>query len=103
MEAAAAAAGPAARQAAAGAPAAPCGCARRRLAPLVPPLHPTHPLPTTQCAPHVPFHAPRPRSYIEACESGSIFEGLLEDNIGVYATTAATGRESSWGTYCPGM
>lgn len=42
-------------------------------------------------------------SYIEACESGSIFEGLLEDKLGIYATTAANGRESSWGTYCPGM
>lgn len=41
--------------------------------------------------------------YIEACESGSIFEGLLEDDIEVYATTAANGMESSWGTYCPGM
>lgn len=41
--------------------------------------------------------------YIEACESGSIFEGLLEDKLGIYATTAANGRESSWGTYCPGM
>jgi len=41
--------------------------------------------------------------YIEACESGSIFEGLLEDDLNVYATTAANGQESSWGTYCPGM
>ena len=35
--------------------------------------------------------------YIEACESGSIFEGLLEDDLEVYATTAANGKESSWG------
>eukprot|EP00887_Chlorella_sp_A99_P007632 scaffold20.g7632.t1 len=41
--------------------------------------------------------------YIEACESGSMFEGLLEDDLQVYATTAANGHESSWGTYCPGM
>lgn len=41
--------------------------------------------------------------YIEACESGSIFEGVLEDDLSVYATTAANGHESSWGTYCPGM
>jgi len=27
--------------------------------------------------------------YIEACESGSMFEGILKDNINVYATTAA--------------
>jgi legumain len=41
--------------------------------------------------------------YLEACESGSIFEGTLPDNIEVYATTAANAQESSWGTYCPGM
>lgn len=29
--------------------------------------------------------------------------GLLEDDLEVYATTAANARESSWGTYCPGM
>jgi legumain len=27
--------------------------------------------------------------YIEACESGSMFDGILKDNINVYATTAA--------------
>lgn len=41
--------------------------------------------------------------YIEACESGSMFEGLLPQNVNVYATTAANAVESSWGTYCPGM
>uniref|UniRef100_A0A0D9WKJ4 Legumain prodomain domain-containing protein n=1 Tax=Leersia perrieri TaxID=77586 RepID=A0A0D9WKJ4_9ORYZ len=40
--------------------------------------------------------------YVEACESGSIFEGLLPSDIGVYATTASNAEESSWGTYCPG-
>ncbi|XP_062180667.1 vacuolar-processing enzyme-like [Phragmites australis] len=40
--------------------------------------------------------------YLEACESGSIFEGLLPNDINVYATTAANAEESSWGTYCPG-
>uniref|UniRef100_A0A453EXM9 Uncharacterized protein n=1 Tax=Aegilops tauschii subsp. strangulata TaxID=200361 RepID=A0A453EXM9_AEGTS len=40
--------------------------------------------------------------YLEACESGSIFEGLLPNDIGVYATTASNAEESSWGTYCPG-
>lgn len=40
--------------------------------------------------------------YIEACESGSIFAGLLPENINIYATTAANGKESSYGTYCPG-
>jgi len=38
--------------------------------------------------------------YIEACESGSMFEGILATNINVYATTAANSIESSWGTYC---
>ncbi|KAL4452145.1 hypothetical protein ABPG75_007807 [Micractinium tetrahymenae] len=41
--------------------------------------------------------------YIEACESGSMFEGLLEEDLRIYATTAANAHESSWGTYCPGM
>jgi legumain len=40
--------------------------------------------------------------YLEACESGSIFEGLLPSDIAVYATTASNAEESSWGTYCPG-
>ncbi|XP_006654878.1 vacuolar-processing enzyme-like [Oryza brachyantha] len=40
--------------------------------------------------------------YVEACESGSIFEGLLPTDIAVYATTASNADESSWGTYCPG-
>lgn len=66
-------------------------------------------LPIAPPAPHCWLHLPTlpcptpRRSYIEACESGSIFEGLLEDKLGIYATTAANGRESSWGTYCPGM
>lgn len=38
--------------------------------------------------------------YIEACESGSMFEGILADDINVYAITAANAEESSWGTYC---
>lgn len=29
--------------------------------------------------------------------------GLLEDDLDIYATTAANAHESSWGTYCPGM
>lgn len=40
--------------------------------------------------------------YIEACESGSIFEGLLPKGLNIYATTASNAEESSWGTYCPG-
>jgi len=39
--------------------------------------------------------------YLEACESGSMFSGLLPANINVYATTAANPTESSWGWYCP--
>ncbi|ETW06790.1 hypothetical protein H310_02944 [Aphanomyces invadans] len=39
--------------------------------------------------------------YMEACESGSMFKGLLPNDINVYATTAANDHESSWGTYCP--
>ncbi|GBG63446.1 hypothetical protein CBR_g38066 [Chara braunii] len=39
--------------------------------------------------------------YLEACESGSIFEGLLRPEWNVYATTASNAYESSWGTYCP--
>nr|XP_011465105.1 PREDICTED: vacuolar-processing enzyme-like [Fragaria vesca subsp. vesca] len=41
--------------------------------------------------------------YLEACESGSMFEGLLPTNISIYATTASNATESSWGTYCPDM
>jgi legumain len=38
--------------------------------------------------------------YIEACESGSIFKGLLKAPS-VFAVTAANAKESSWGYYCP--
>ncbi|XP_039066281.1 vacuolar-processing enzyme-like [Hibiscus syriacus] len=40
--------------------------------------------------------------YLEACESGSIFEGLLPEGLNIYATTASNAVESSWATYCPG-
>jgi len=39
--------------------------------------------------------------YLEACESGSMFEGLLPIDMNIYATTASNAKESSWGTYCP--
>lgn len=39
--------------------------------------------------------------YLEACESGSMFSGLLPANLNIYATTAANPSESSWGFYCP--
>ena len=36
--------------------------------------------------------------YVEACESGSIFDGVLPAGIdNVYVTTAANPSESSWG------
>ncbi|GLT61757.1 hypothetical protein SLA2020_344400 [Shorea laevis] len=41
--------------------------------------------------------------YVEACESGSMFEGLLPNNLNIYAVTASNAEESSWGTYCPGL
>lgn len=38
--------------------------------------------------------------YMEACESGSMFaEGILKDNLGIYATTAANPHESSYACY----
>ncbi|KAK9683852.1 hypothetical protein RND81_10G169200 [Saponaria officinalis] len=40
--------------------------------------------------------------YLESCESGSMFEGILPDGLNIYATTASNAYESSWGTYCPG-
>ncbi|GAV75609.1 Peptidase_C13 domain-containing protein, partial [Cephalotus follicularis] len=41
--------------------------------------------------------------YIEACESGSVFEGILPKDLDIYVTTASNAQESSYGTYCPGM
>jgi len=37
--------------------------------------------------------------YLEACESGSMFQNF-PTNISAYVTTAANAKESSWGTYC---
>ncbi|OIW14437.1 hypothetical protein TanjilG_20883 [Lupinus angustifolius] len=39
--------------------------------------------------------------YIEACEAGSMFEGLLPNNMNIYVTTASNATESSYGGYCP--
>lgn len=39
--------------------------------------------------------------YLETCEAGSMFEGLVDPSMGIYATTAANAEESSWGTFCP--
>jgi legumain len=41
--------------------------------------------------------------YVEACESGSIFEGIMPNDMNIYVTTASNAQENSWGTYCPGM
>ncbi|KAF4404060.1 hypothetical protein G4B88_014516 [Cannabis sativa] len=41
--------------------------------------------------------------YVEACESGSIFEGIMPKDMNIYVTTASNAQENSWGTYCPGM
>jgi len=38
--------------------------------------------------------------YIEACHAGSMFENILAENIKVYATSASSPRESSYGCYC---
>ncbi|KAG0456301.1 hypothetical protein HPP92_024089, partial [Vanilla planifolia] len=40
--------------------------------------------------------------YIDGSESGTIFEGLLPEDINIYATTATNFYELSWATYCPG-
>jgi hypothetical protein len=40
--------------------------------------------------------------YLESCESGSMFQGMLPSNTSVYAVSASTPDESSWGCYCPG-
>lgn len=37
--------------------------------------------------------------YLEACESGSMFQNL-PTNTRIFATSAASASESSWGTYC---
>jgi legumain len=37
--------------------------------------------------------------YLEACESGSMFENLLSKNISIYATTASNAFESSYACY----
>nr|KAJ0199247.1 hypothetical protein LSAT_V11C600332900 [Lactuca sativa] len=38
--------------------------------------------------------------YVEACEGGSIFEGLLPEDLNIYVTTASNSIENSWATYC---
>ncbi|KVH91891.1 Peptidase C13, legumain [Cynara cardunculus var. scolymus] len=41
--------------------------------------------------------------YVESCESGSIFKGLLPTDLNIYVTTASNANKNSWGTYCPDM
>ncbi|CAL8093914.1 unnamed protein product [Calicophoron daubneyi] len=38
--------------------------------------------------------------YLEACYSGSMFEGLLDKSIQIHALTAANAHESSYATFC---
>ncbi|KAG2306345.1 hypothetical protein Bca52824_026093 [Brassica carinata] len=40
--------------------------------------------------------------YVEACESGSMFEGILKTNLNIFAVTAANASENSYGIYCGG-
>ncbi|KAH0880161.1 hypothetical protein HID58_067555 [Brassica napus] len=40
--------------------------------------------------------------YVEACESGSMFEGILKTSLNILAVTASNATESSFGIYCPG-
>jgi legumain len=37
--------------------------------------------------------------YLEACESGSMFDGILPNNTSIFATTAANPSESSYAYY----
>ncbi|KAJ0736439.1 putative legumain protein [Helianthus annuus] len=41
--------------------------------------------------------------YLEACESGSIFEGLLPEDLNIYAITSTKPEEPSYIIYCPDM
>ncbi|GAB4854419.1 hypothetical protein Ancab_023005 [Ancistrocladus abbreviatus] len=41
--------------------------------------------------------------YVEACEAGSIFDGLLPKGLNINVTTASNPSESSYATYCPGI
>ncbi|KAK6782410.1 hypothetical protein RDI58_020206 [Solanum bulbocastanum] len=38
--------------------------------------------------------------YMEACDSGSMFEGLLDKDLNIYVTTASKANENSFATYC---
>uniref|UniRef100_A0A3Q7IJQ2 Legumain prodomain domain-containing protein n=1 Tax=Solanum lycopersicum TaxID=4081 RepID=A0A3Q7IJQ2_SOLLC len=38
--------------------------------------------------------------YLEACESGSMFDGIFHKGLNIYAITASKPDENSFGTYC---
>lgn len=38
--------------------------------------------------------------FIEACESGSMFQNFVEENTNIFVMTAADTKESSWACYC---
>ncbi|TMW96930.1 hypothetical protein EJD97_006530 [Solanum chilense] len=38
--------------------------------------------------------------YLEACDSGSMFDGILPKGLNIYAMTASKPDEDSFGTYC---
>ncbi len=38
--------------------------------------------------------------YIEACESGSMFENILENDLNIYGVTASNSKDSSYAAYC---
>ena len=38
--------------------------------------------------------------YLEACESGSMFAGLLNNSLNIYSVTASSPHQSSWACYC---
>ncbi|KAK7395749.1 hypothetical protein VNO78_16316 [Psophocarpus tetragonolobus] len=40
--------------------------------------------------------------YLEACESGSIFEGILPNDLDIYVTTSSDSLQNSYAYYCPG-
>ncbi|CAJ1785667.1 unnamed protein product [Sphenostylis stenocarpa] len=39
--------------------------------------------------------------YMEACEAGSMFDGILPNNLNIFVTTASNPKESSFAFYCP--
>nr|XP_004499587.1 vacuolar-processing enzyme gamma-isozyme-like [Cicer arietinum] len=39
--------------------------------------------------------------YIESCKAGSMLEGLLQDDVNIYATTSSRADEDSAAFYCP--